>query len=144
MTKLQLFLVIGQVFSMPESLNYACRLNNFPSQEGNLRIAEIVSIEVPRTTRVIMYGNFNMVLASHSICYTSPILGVGLRKTASTSSLLHCITTLITKEMDLINRSHDASLLSIAFHLFQNCCESQEFRVLISKVNNISNQIQNL
>ncbi|XP_044731586.1 rotatin-like [Chrysoperla carnea] len=74
-------------------------------------------------------------IASQSITLTSPVAGVGPRKTPTTMSLLHCILHLIGKEMDLVSRSHDLKILTYSFHLLQNCCQAYECRVLISKSN---------
>ncbi|PSN54415.1 hypothetical protein C0J52_10976 [Blattella germanica] len=71
--------------------------------------------------------------ASLTLVLTTAVPGVGLRKTPSTLSLLHALMSLITKEMNLISRVHEADTLVSAFQVLINACQSQECRNTISK-----------
>ncbi|GJQ85225.1 hypothetical protein Trydic_g13065 [Trypoxylus dichotomus] len=71
--------------------------------------------------------------ACQSLILTSPVAGTGPRKIPSNVSLLHAVITLITKEMELISRTHDLATLELNFHLLHNCCTSSECRIILSK-----------
>jgi hypothetical protein len=65
---------------------------------------------------------------------TTTVLGIGLRKTPSSLSLLHEIVSLIHREMEAVNRVHEAGILSLSFQVLKNSCQSQECRNVIAKV----------
>ncbi|KRT81126.1 hypothetical protein AMK59_5745, partial [Oryctes borbonicus] len=71
--------------------------------------------------------------ACQSLTLTSSVAGTGPRKIPSNVSLLHAVITLITKEMELISRTHDLTALKLTFHLLHNCCTSSECRIILSK-----------
>jgi len=65
---------------------------------------------------------------------TTTVLGIGLRKTPSSLSLLHEIVSLIQREMEAVNRVHGTGILSLSFQVLTNSCQSQECRNVIAKV----------
>ncbi|XP_066146267.1 rotatin isoform X2 [Euwallacea fornicatus] len=71
--------------------------------------------------------------ACRSLPLTSAIAGTGPRKTPSNVSLLHSIISLISKEMEQVSKSHDLSVLELAFDVLHHCCDNLECRVVISK-----------
>ncbi|CAH1953846.1 unnamed protein product [Acanthoscelides obtectus] len=74
-------------------------------------------------------------LACQTLPLTSPVAGSGPRKSPSNVSLLHAVINLINKQMDLISKTHELTVLEASFNLLINCCESLECRVLMSKSN---------
>lgn len=75
-----------------------------------------------------------LVTACQSLTSTSPIAGTGPRKLPSNNSLLHAVITLISKEMEQISRTRDLSVLEFSFQMLENCCDSIECRIMLSKV----------
>ncbi|PNF30286.1 hypothetical protein B7P43_G15292 [Cryptotermes secundus] len=73
--------------------------------------------------------------ATQSLVLTTTVPGVGLRKTPSSLSLLHEIVSLIHREMEITNRVPESAVLSLAFQLLTNSCQSQECRNVIAKSN---------
>ncbi|KAJ8948143.1 hypothetical protein NQ318_009230 [Aromia moschata] len=73
--------------------------------------------------------------ACQSLTLTSPVAGSGPRRTPSNVSLLHTIIALIVKEMDQVSKTHSLGILELCFNVLNNCCESLECRVLMSKGN---------
>jgi hypothetical protein len=71
---------------------------------------------------------------------TTTVLGVGLRKTPSSLSLLHEIVGRIHQEMEAVNRVHEAGILSLSFQVLKNSCQSQECRNVIAKVSDQTDQ----
>jgi hypothetical protein len=81
-----------------------------------------------------------IVAATQSLVMTTTVLGLGLRKTQSSLSLLHEIVSLIHREMEAVNRVHEAGILSLSFQVLTNSCQSQECRNVIAKVSDQSDQ----
>jgi len=75
-----------------------------------------------------------IVAATQSLVMTTSVLGIGLRKTPSSLSLLHEIVSLIHREMEAVNRAHETGILSLSFQVLTNSCQSQECRNVIAKV----------
>ncbi|XP_069703739.1 rotatin isoform X2 [Periplaneta americana] len=73
--------------------------------------------------------------ASLSLIMTTTVLGVGLRKTPSSLSLLHVLVNLVQKEMELINRVHETEVLKLTFQVLTNACHSPECRNIFAKTN---------
>ncbi|KAK5645259.1 hypothetical protein RI129_006559 [Pyrocoelia pectoralis] len=77
----------------------------------------------------------NCYLASQSLVFTSAVAGSGPRKAPSALSLLHELVSLVDKEMDLVSRTHELSVLQLVFHLLQNACSALECRHILLKAN---------
>ncbi|XP_021941770.1 rotatin isoform X2 [Zootermopsis nevadensis] len=71
--------------------------------------------------------------ATQSLVLTTTVVGVGLRKTPSSLSLLHEIVSLVHREMEALNCAHEARILSLSFQILTNSCQSQECRNVIAK-----------
>ncbi|KAF2899192.1 hypothetical protein ILUMI_06979 [Ignelater luminosus] len=74
-------------------------------------------------------------VACQSLTLTSSVAGSGPRKVPSSLSLLHEIILLISKEMDLVSRTHDLTILELAFNVLQNSCAAVECRNILAKSN---------
>ncbi|XP_066247682.1 rotatin [Euwallacea similis] len=86
-----------------------------------LRLLSVYTLDCPQACR--------------SLPLTSAIAGTGPRKTPSNLSLLHSIISVISKEMEQVSKSHDLSVLELAFDVLHHCCDILECRVVISKSN---------
>lgn len=84
--------------------------------------------------RRTFFSKLVFILACQSLPLTSSVAGAGPRKSPGNGSLLHAIINLVNKEMEQISKTHDLSALEISLNILQNCCNSLECRVLISKV----------
>ncbi|KAK9883542.1 hypothetical protein WA026_001717 [Henosepilachna vigintioctopunctata] len=77
----------------------------------------------------------NCPFACQSLSHTSPVAGTGPRKNPSSVSLLHEIIAKISKEMDMLSKTHDVLPLRLCFNVLQNTASVLECRVCITKSN---------
>ncbi|KAL3273445.1 hypothetical protein HHI36_014889 [Cryptolaemus montrouzieri] len=77
----------------------------------------------------------NCPFACQSLPYTSPVAGTGPRKSASSLSLLHVLVEKISREMDMLSKTHDILPLRLCFNILSNSSSVLECRVCITKSN---------
>ncbi|XP_017780002.1 PREDICTED: rotatin [Nicrophorus vespilloides] len=74
-------------------------------------------------------------IACQSLTLTSPVAGSGPRKVTSNMCLLQAICTMVGKEMEMISKTHDLTLLQLSFHLLHNSLDIVDCRIALSKNN---------
>lgn len=59
--------------------------------------------------------------------------GLGLRKNPGSMTLIHAVMNQVTREMDLIGKTHDSQSLTLCLQLLSNCCQVTECRSVLAK-----------